>query len=427
MGEYRAQLAKANSQYSSLNSRNSVNKSIMSLESLISNKMVGSVSSSAASSNVVSNNGSLAYRNTLVSQNAQSILTSRNNSIVSDSQFNGQLASGQSIHSLKSANGTASNNQFSQSIQSLKNSSLVSGAASTVKLNNPSSNTLAGAQSIQSLRNPAQPTGISVSTQISAASSLQSLKNPSATSAVQGISVSTQISGAPSIPSLKNASGSLAGSESMASIKTGTNSAASMKSNTGSAPLVSAHSVQSIKSASGGSNPSTPTPTNDQSLKNPSASSVGSANSMGSGKNAANLTAAQSNPSLGSHNLSSEIIEQPIETVSSAPVVMSSNVASGMSEETNNVSLELSSNEGSIGVVNEPSVHPNETSIHIEIVPAGQPSPASLSSSSFPNEDQGSSAAPASAPVVTATTMNTDGVYTLETLSSSSSVQIKDN
>ena len=122
LGEYRAQLNRQNSQVSGLstNTRNSVNKSIMSLESLISNKML------ASGSQAGSNNS---YRNTLQSQNAQSILYSRNNSMVSASQVNGLLSTGgQSIHSLKSANGTQSNNQISaaQSVQSLKNSSLVS-------------------------------------------------------------------------------------------------------------------------------------------------------------------------------------------------------------------------------------------------------------------------------------------------------------
>ena len=72
-----------------------------------------------------------------------------------------------------------------------------------------------------------------------------------------------------------------------------------------------------------------------------------------------------------------------------------------------------SSNEGSIGAVNDANAQPTETSIHIEIIPAGQSSP------SLPNEDQ---------PINNkAVNLNTDGVYTLETLSSSSSVQIKDN
>jgi hypothetical protein len=407
--------------YSSANTRNSMTKSIMSLESLISNKMATASTGSFGTLTQNTSSGPNSFHRNTYASNAQSILQSRNTSLASTSQVNGQLvSSGQTMQTLKSSSN--SNNQMSaQSIQSFKNSSVVSGAASTMKLANPSSNTLAGLQSIQSLTKP-QPTGISVSTQISAASSLQSLKNPSATSAVQGISVSTQISGAPSIPSLKNASGSMAGSESMSSFKTGANSAASMKSNSGT--------VASAKSAAGSPNPMTPAPSGDQSLRNASASSVVSANSLASGKQTA-----QSQASIGSHsNMTGETNDL---TNNDLPAVVNSASASAQAaadESNNNISLELSSNEGSLGQANE-TVLPTETSIHIEIVPAGQPTSATQSASSMPSDDvnqtQSAVVSNATSNITTnkeggPSITNNDGVYTLETLSSSSSVQMKD-
>lgn len=391
LSEYRSQLLRQSAQYlsSAANSinRNSVNKSIMSLESLLS----GKTSSTAGSTSTGSD--SISYRHTYVSttNNAQSsvLANSRNNSVASASQINGQLASLQST--------SAVNNQlFAPSVQSLKNSSVVSGAASTVKLVN-SSSTLA--QSIHSLKSVGQQptTGISVSTQVSSAQSLQSIKNILG----QGISVSTQISGAPSIPSLKNASGSIAaGSDinSMTSIKT----AASNKS-AGQLNNNNVQSAHSLKSASAGSYVNTPAPThllNDQqSLKNASASSVISSNSVVSGK----YTGVQSTASIGSNNYVSGTVGdyQTTNENSGSPV-----------EEPNNASFETSNNEGNgLAPVNEQS----ETSIQIEIVPNGQSSSAaSKSDSSIPSSGEPNQQ----------TNNNMDGVYTLETLSSSSSMQI---